>query len=89
MLTGTQVVAVDVDPDAAWWLVDKGRCGGVGARLPPAFLPVSLRTQKTVVRASVLVWTGDLPTFFRIRVRVDIIGHARKNMYINLSHAWL
>ena len=23
-----------------------------------------------------------------IRVRADIIGHARINMYVNLSHAW-
>ena len=24
-----------------------------------------------------------------IRVRADIIGHARINMYLNISHAWL
>ena len=23
-----------------------------------------------------------------VRVRVDIIGHARINMYVNISHAW-
>ena len=23
------------------------------------------------------------------QVRVDIIGHARINMYVNISHAWL
>ena len=24
-----------------------------------------------------------------IRVRVQLIGHARNNMYVNISHAWL
>ena len=24
-----------------------------------------------------------------VRVRADTIGHARINMYVNLSHAWL
>ena len=33
-----------------------------------------------LVKASILL---------SIRVRADIIGHARKNMYVNLSHAWL
>ena len=25
----------------------------------------------------------------RVRVRVQLIGHARNNMYVNLSHTWL
>ena len=30
----------------------------------------------------------DQPGRLRVRVRADIIGHARINMYVNISHAW-
>ena len=40
-----------------------------------------------------IAWGSELrpPPHFssQLRVRVDIIGHARINMYVNLSHAWL
>ena len=29
-----------------------------------------------------------LPVASLLRVRADIIGHARINMYVNISHAW-
>ena len=35
-----------------------------------------------------IMWRRRRKVRKRVRVRVDIIVHARINMYVNLSHAW-